>query len=88
MLDLENWGSILAQKFALPRADPVLTNVSIPIRQIILTDVAGIRQQLGCSHRWAFSDLHVDVVLGTIAARQLLARSKNYMRKRDYYRSL
>ena len=59
----------------------------IPIHQIILTDIAVIKQQLGPYEQWSFRDHHEDITLGTIPARQLLARSRNYLRTRDEYRS-
>ena len=51
--------------------------------QIILTDLAGVRQQLGHTRHWIFSDKHDDAVLGTPTSRQLLAYYRKYRRIRD-----
>ena len=48
----------------------------------MLTDIAGIRQQLRYNTRRSFRDHHDEIVLGTILARQLPVHSRNYRRIR------
>ena len=52
------------------------------------TDLDAIRQQLIPHHQWTVYDNQNDAVLGTLVARLLLARSRNYRRTRDQNRAL
>ena len=49
---------------------------------------AGVRQQLASYSNWSFRGYQDDITLGPLPARQLLARSRNYRRRRDEYRSI
>ena len=89
MWSREDWGIYLANRWAPPRAHPSpATCPSIPILQTILTDFAGVRQQLASYSNWSFRGHQDDITLGPLPARQLLARSRNYRRRRDDYRSI
>ena len=77
-----------ANLWAPPRAHPLPSSCpEIPILQTILTDIAGVRQQLASYSTWSFRGHQDDITLGPLPARQLLARSRNYRRIRDEYRS-
>ena len=49
---------------------------------------AGIKQQVGPYNQLSFRNHHKKITLGTLPARLLLARLRNYRRTRDEYRSL
>ena len=84
----EDWGLYLANRWAPPRAHPSPSSFpSFPILQTILTDIAGVRQQLASYSTWSFRGHQDDITLGPLPARQLLARSRNYRRSRDEYRT-
>ena len=74
----------MANLYAPPRADPSPHTLT----QTILTDLDAMRQQLVPFLRWTFYDHHDDTPLGTLAARLLMARWRNYRRKRDQFWSL
>ena len=82
----DDWRLFLANLYAPPRVDPSPSSTPIPITQTIYTDLDAIRQQLLPHHQWTIYDNHDDAVLGTLSARLLLARSRNYRRTRDQYR--
>ena len=84
----EDWGIYLANCWAPPRAHPLPSSCpSIPILHTILTDITGVRQQLASYSTWSFRGHQDDITLGPLPARQLLARSRNYRRIRDEYRT-
>ena len=83
----DDWGSYLANLYAPPRADPSPTSTSNRILQVILTDLAAIRQQLVPHTQWQICDHQDESVLSTLNARLLLARSRTYRCTRDQYRA-
>ena len=83
----DDWGSYLANLYALPRADPSPFSTPIRITQVILTDLASFRQQLVPYTHWQICDHQDEPVLSTLNAHLLLARSRTYRRTRDQYRA-
>ena len=64
-----DWGLYHSNLWVPLRAIPSPANCyPIPILQMILTDIAGIRRQLDSNHSWFLRDHHDEVILGTIPA--------------------